>query len=164
MNYITREATIKDMSQITIIYNEGLEDRIATLETNLRTDETMNQWYLSREERYKVLVIEDEKNTIIGWASVNPFNSRCCYSGVGDISVYIKRDLRGKGIGKILLKALLLKAKELDFHKLVLSTFEHNEAGKGLYNSEGFREVGTYKEQGILDGKFINITIMEKIL
>jgi L-amino acid N-acyltransferase YncA len=164
MIYITREATINDISQITIIYNEGIEDRIATLEISLRTDQTMKEWLISRGERYKVLVIEDDKSTVIGWASINSFNSRCCYSGVGDFSIYIKRELRGKGIGKILLKDLLLKAKELKFHKLVLSTFEHNETGKGLYKSQGFREVGTYKEQGILDGKFVNVTIMEKIL
>ena len=164
MNYIIREAAINDISQITIIYNEGIEDRIATLEINLRTDDTSKEWLMSREKRYKVLVIEDNKGTVIGWASINIFNSRCCYSGVGDISIYIKRELRGKGIGKILLKALQLKAKEFDFHKLVLSTFEHNEIGKGLYKSQGFREVGTYKEQGVLDGKFVNVTIMEKIL
>jgi L-amino acid N-acyltransferase YncA len=164
MIYITREATINDISQITIIYNEGIEDRIATLEISLRTDQTMKEWLISRGERYKVLVIEDDKSTVIGWASINSFNSRCCYSGVGDFSIYIKRELRGKGIGKILLKDLLLKAKELKFHKLVLSTFEHNETGKGLYKSQCFREVGTYKEQGILDGKFVNVTIMEKIL
>jgi len=164
MSYITREATINDISQITIIYNEGIEDRIATLETNLRTDEASKDWLISREKRYKVLVIEDTKGIVIGWASINSFNSRCCYSGVGDISLYIKRGLRGRGMGNRLLKALILRAKEVDFHKLVLSTFENNESGKALYKSQGFREVGTYKEQGILDGKFVNVTIMEIIL
>jgi phosphinothricin acetyltransferase len=63
-----------------------------------------------------------------------------------------------------LLKYLEQVAKKQDFHKLVLSTFDYNEAGKGLYRSCGFREVGTYMNQGILDDKFVNITIMEKLI
>lgn len=101
---------------------------------------------------------------IYGWASINVFNSRCCYSGVGDISIYVGREHRGKGIGEILLNGLINVAKEQEFHKLILSTFDFNKVGHKLYKSLGFREVGTYMNQGILDGKFVNITIMEKLL
>jgi L-amino acid N-acyltransferase YncA len=164
LDCVIREAEIKDISAIKDIYNQGIEDRIATLETRLRSDEDMKEWLLAREERHKVIVIENNIGVILGWASINMFNSRCCYSGVGDLSIYIDRNNRGKGLGKMLLKALIEKAREKEFHKLILSTFEFNEAGKGLYKSLGFREVGTYVNQGILDGKFINITIMEKLI
>lgn len=164
MNYITREAKIEDIPFIKDIYNQGIEDRIATLETRLRDVEEMEQWFTSRGDRYRVVVIEDGKGKIFGWASINVFNSRCCYSGVGDLSIYVERGMRGKGLGKPLLNYLIEVAKEQDFHKLVLSTFEFNEAGKKLYKSAGFREVGTYINQGMLDDKFMNITIMEKLL
>lgn len=164
MEYVIREATLKDAVFIKDIYNQGIEDRIATLETRLRTTEDMEEWMTNRSNRNKVIVIEDSSSIVRGWASINVFNSRCCYSGVGDISIYIERSLRGKGLGKILLKTLLETAIEQDFHKLVLSTFEFNEAGKKLYKSLGFREVGTYENQGILDDKFVNITIMERLL
>lgn len=159
-----RQANINDISQITRIYNEGIEDRIATLETRLRTDEEMLEWLTTRAEKYSVMVVENFDGQVIGWASINSFNSRCAYSGVADISVYIQRDLRGKGFGRLLLEFLIQVAKENGFHKLVLSTFDFNEAGKNLYKALGFREVGTYMEQGMLDGKFINIIVMEKIL
>ena len=164
MEFKVREANIKDISCITNIYNQGIEDRVATLETTLRTNEDMNQWLTSRSDRYKVIVIEDSYGIVRGWASINVFNSRCCYSGVGDLSIYIQRDMRGKGLGKLLLGYLMETAKKNEFHKLILSTFDFNKAGKRLYKSLDFREVGTYYEQGILDGKFINVTIMEKIL
>ena len=124
----------------------------------------MKDWLTTRGERYKVLVIEDQEGVVRGWASINPFNSRCCYSGVGDLSIYIERGCRGMGLGKTLLKALLDTAKKQEFHKIVLSTFEYNEAGKSLYRALGFREVGTYVNQGVLDGSFVNITIMEKLI
>lgn len=164
MEYRVREAKPLDISCITNIYNQGIEDRIATLETRLRDVSEMEEWFTSRGNRYKVIVIEDNKGRVIGWASINVFNSRCCYNGVGDISIYISRDMRGKGLGKILLNNLFDIAKQHDFHKLVLSTFEFNDIGKRLYKKLGFREVGTYENQGILDGKYVNITIMEKLL
>jgi L-amino acid N-acyltransferase YncA len=164
MEFKIREANINDISYIANIYNQGIEDRIATLETRLRTNEDINEWLTSRSDRYKVIVIEDNYGVVQGWASINVFNSRCCYSGVGDLSIYIERDMRGQGLGKLLLAYLMEIAKKNEFHKLILSTFDYNERGKRLYNSLGFREVGTYFEQGILDDKFVNVTVMEKIL
>jgi len=164
VNYNVRIAQQNDIPFITKIYNEGIEDKIATLETRLRTEEEMLDWLKDRSDRHKVLVIEDESNTVHGWASLNVFNSRCCYSGVVDISIYISRIMRGKGLGNQLLRSLIQTAKDEGFHKLVLSTFKTNEAGKKLYKSLGFREVGTYEKQGILDGKWIDITIMELLL
>lgn len=164
MEYSTRFATIEDIASITNIYNQGIEDRIATLETRFRTTDDMKQWLLDRSEKHRVVVLTDGSNTVLGWASLNVFNSRCCYSGVVDISVYIERDMRGKGLGKILLKSLIETAKNQGFHKLVLSTFDSNKMGQNLYNSLGFRKVGTYIKQGILDSEWIDITIMEKLL
>jgi L-amino acid N-acyltransferase YncA len=164
MSYIMREARIEDVAAIANIYNQGIEDRIATLETRLRDAEEMKGWLNTRGDRYKVVVIEDYEGIVRGWASINVFNSRCCYSGVGDLSIYVERNMRGKGLGKQILNYLIEIAKNQNFNKLVLSTFESNDIGKKLYKSAGFREVGTYMNQGILDGKFINITIMEKLL
>lgn len=164
INYNVREAVLEDIPSITRIYNEGIEDRLATLETQLRTEDERTKWMQDKSEKHKVLVIEDDKKEVYGWASLNVFNSRCAYSGVVDFSIYIAREMRGKGLGKQLLIQLMKTAKENGFHKMVLSTLSYNEAGKKLYKSVGFREIGTYEEQGILDGKWIDVTVMEKIL
>jgi len=164
MDNKVRYAEEKDIPAITKIYNQGIEDRIATLETRLREEPEMLEWLTKRDEKHKVIVIEDPEGKVSGWASLNVFNSRCCYSSVVDISIYIERGKRGLGLGKILLKSLMQVAVEQGFHKLVLSTFKFNEAGQGLYKSVGFREVGTYMKQGILDGRWIDVTIMEMLL
>ena len=164
MPYSARLASADDIQVITQIYNQGIEDRIATLETSQKTETYMLDWLMKRNAAHKVLVIEDENGVVCGWASLNPFNSRCCYSGVVDISIYIERSMRGKGLGKILLNALVETAGGQGFHKLVLSALSKNEAGIHLYKAVGFREVGTYINQGILDGKWADVTIMEKLL
>jgi L-amino acid N-acyltransferase YncA len=164
MPYYTRLAVPEDIQSITMIYNQGIEDRIATLETCPKKESEMLKWLLERDESHKVLVIEDDIGTVWGWASLNPFNSRCCYSGVVDISIYIERSMRGKGLGKKLISALEDTAKEHGFQKLVLSALSKNEAGHHLYRAAGFREVGTYINHGILDGKWVDVIIMEKLL
>lgn len=164
MVYFTRLAVESDIPYITTIYNQGIEDRIATLETEPKTIEDRRKWFTQRDERFKVLVIHDGKDTVCGWASLNVFNGRCCYSGVADLSIYIERTMRGKGLGKQLMKALIEAAKNNGFHKLVLSTFSFNHQGIKLYTSVGFRIVGTYEKQGILDGNWVDVIIMEKLL
>lgn len=161
---LTRMASIGDVEQITEIYNQGILDRLATLESSPKTVEEMQRWFSGRNERYKVIVAEDGEGKIIGWASLNVFNVRESYQGVSDLSIYIRREERGKGLGKQLLAALIEIAKQVDFHKLVLNTFALNVAGQRLYGSLGFTKVGTYMKQGMLDGKWIDMTIMEKLL
>jgi phosphinothricin acetyltransferase len=101
---------------------------------------------------------------VAGWASLNVFNARRAYEHVADLSLYVERGSRGRGVGRQLLDALVLTARELGYHKLVLAAFPWNEAGMRAYRRAGFREVGIYKEQGRLDGRWVDTVVMEKIL
>lgn len=162
-NLIIRDSVETDLQSILPIYNQGIEDRIATLETEIKDYAYMKDWYEKHQGRYKVIIAEYE-NQIIGWASINPYNNRCAYVGVADISVYISRSYRGKGIGKNLLIELEKLAKANHFHKMVLFTFPFNQLGQGLYRKMGFYEVGVFKNQGIIDGEFVDVMAMEKLL
>lgn len=158
-----REAEDTDLGVIVEIYNQGIEDRIATLETKTKDLSYMTKWLDQHQGRYCVLAAE-KGGQVIGWASLNPYSSRCAYDGVADLSVYIAREFRGKGAGGKLLSALEKKARENKFHKLVLFTFPFNGQGQGLYRKMGYREVGTFQNQGVLDGKYVDVMAMEKLL
>ena len=158
-----RDAGEADAAAVATIYNQGIADRIATLEIEERTPEDRLQWLASRGPRHPVLVAELD-GKVVGWGSLNQFNPRKAYDFVADFSVYVERAWRGKGVGGGLLRALIARAKQLDYHKLVLSAFPWNAAGMALYQRYGFRTVGIYKEQGLLDGEWVDTIIMEKIL
>ena len=160
---VIRIAEELDLPSIQSIYNQGIEDRVATLETETKDVSYMKEWFEKHQGRYKVIVAEYE-DQIVGWASLNQYNNRCAYDGVADLSAYISREFRGKGIGKKLLAELEFLAKENGFHKIVLFTFPFNQLGQGLYTKMGFREVGVFKNQGILDGKFVDVMAMEKLV
>jgi len=158
-----RDAIGADAAAIARIYNQGIEDRIATLETELRTAAERAAWLAARGPRHPVLVAE-EQGLVVGWASLNAFNPRSAYDHVADVSVYVARERRGSGIGRLLLAALEQRARAIGYHKLVLAAFPFNEAGMRLYRRCGFRTVGTYHEQGLLDGRWVDVIVMEKIL
>lgn len=159
----TRPATPDDAAAICTIYNQGIEDRIATLETEPRTPEERRQWMGARAARHPV-VVAVTGGQVVGWGSLNAFNPRPAYDNVVDLSVYVERGGRGRGVGRALLQHLLPLARTLGYHKMVLATFPFNEAGVALYQKVGFRPVGVYREQGRLDGRWVDVLIMERLL
>lgn len=158
-----RPARLDDAAAICAIYNQGITDRVATLETRLRSDEEQRSWLESRDARHPVLVVE-HAGTILGWGSLNVFNPRAAYDHVADFSIYVAREARGAGVGRRLLDGLIDIARTIGFHKMVLAAFEWNTSGIRLYERAGFRRVGVYREQGRLDDRWVDTVVMEKIL
>jgi L-amino acid N-acyltransferase YncA len=159
-----RPATASDAEAIARIYNQGIEDRVATLEIELRTADERRQWLAARGPRHPVIVAESDASSVVGWGSLNLFNARDAYRFVADFSVYVDRAARGTGVGRVLLARLIELGREHGYHKLVLSAFPFNPGGMALYERMGFRTVGIYKEQGLLDGRWVDTIIMEKLL
>ena len=158
-----RPATADDAAAICTIYNQGIEDRIATLETELRTPEERRQWLAARAPRHPV-VVALSGGEVVGWGSLNAFNPRPAYDNVVDLSVYVERAWRGRAVGTALLAHLLDLARGFGYHKMVLATFPYNAAGVALYRRMGFTSVGVYREQGRLDGRWVDVLVMERLL
>jgi phosphinothricin acetyltransferase len=158
-----RDATRADVPSISTIHNQGIEDRVATLDVDPHGLDEQMDWFHRHGPRHPVIVAESA-GAIIGWASLNQFSLRPAYQFVADLSVYVDRQWRGKGIGTRLLQEIEVRARSLDYHKIVLSAFPFNQAGMRLYERFGFRTVGTYHEQGLIDGRWVDTIIMEKLL
>ena len=158
-----RPARSDDAQAICDIYNEGIEDGDATLETRLRTSDEQRAWLESRSERHPVVVAE-RAGSVVGWGSLNLFNPRPAYDHVAEFSVYVARLSRGTGVGRSLLENLVASARVIGYHKMVLAAFDWNTAGVALYKRMGFRQVGIYREQGLLNGRWVDTVIMEKLL
>lgn len=158
-----RPATEADAEAICTIYNQGIEDRIATLETELRTPDERKQWMAARGARHPIIVAE-AGGEVVGWGSLNSYNPRPAYRHVADFSVYVERRWRGKGVGRRLLERLIELARDVGYHKMMLSAFAFNEPGVALYERMGFQRVGVCHEMALLDGRWVDTLIMEKLL
>ena len=164
MSEITiQPARPSDAAQICTIYNQGIEDRVATLETEQRTPGERREWLATRGPRHPVIVA-DAGGQVVGWGSLNPYNPRPAYEHVADFSVYVERGWRGKGVGRRLLARLIELAREIGYHKMMLAAFPFNEAGVALYERMGFSRVGICHEMGLLDGAWVDTVVMEKLL
>ncbi len=164
MPYKVRRAKIEDVSEITKIFNEGIEDGVATLETKLQTESDIMTWLENRDPRYMILVAENTDGEICGYVSLNKFNFKSAYTGVADLSIYIGRNCRGQGIGEILLDELSEEAKKEGFYKLVLNVISKNKRAQKFYEKMGYSLVGIYKDQGVLKGEWVDAIIMEKFI
>jgi len=163
MSLTLRPATLQDADAICAIHNQGITDRVATLDTTLRTPQGTREWLAERDARHPAIVAEAD-GAVVGWASLNRFNPRHAYDHVADFSVYVERAWRGRGVGTALLAELVATARSLGYHKMVLAALASNTGGVALYTRAGFTTVGTYREQGQLDGRWVDVVIMEKIL
>lgn len=155
-----RKAIPADAPAIARIYNEGIEDRIATFETNARSDDDVLQWFA----RPHPIVVVEEAGAVVAFAASSSSSGRCCYAGNVDFSIYVARGARGRGFGKMAMEALLDAAREAGFSKLMSGVFPENAASRGLLRKLGFREVGTYARHGKLDGAWRDVVIVELLL
>ena len=155
-----RSATPNDAKAIATIYNQGIEDRVATFETHLRSAEDVKAWL---DDVHPVLVVEKDSE-IVAFASSFAYSARECYAGIAECSVYVNRDMRYHGAGRIALEALIRAAEEAGFWKLVSRVFIDNNASRKLIGSLGFREVGIYEKHAKLDDVWRDVVIVERLI
>src|SRR5947209_18985094 len=141
----TRIATPGDAAAIARIYNEGIDDRVATFETRHRSESDIRAWF---DGVHPVVVVEDN-GSVIAFASTSLYRPRECYAGIAEFSVYVARESRGRGVGRLALRAVIQAAQDAGFWKLLSRIFLDNAASRALVQSEGFREVGRSEERRV---------------
>lgn len=160
MTLTTRPATDADCDAIAHIYNQGIEDRTSTFETRPRTPEDIRLWFTTP---YPVVVVEQD-GEVIAWASTSGYRPRECYAGIAEYSVYVAREARGIGAGRLAMHALIEAAKHAGYWKLLSRIFVENAASRHLMATLGFREVGVYHKHAQLDGAWRDVVIVELLL
>jgi L-amino acid N-acyltransferase YncA len=155
-----RSATPNDADAIVRIYNQGIEDRVATFETRRRSVEDVHAWF---DGVHPIVVVEDGGG-VVAFAATFTYRPRECYAGIAEVSVYVARTYRRRGAGRIALETLIQAAKEAGFWKLLSRIFPENLASRGLVRQLGFREVGIYEKHGQLDGQWRDVVIVEKLI
>jgi len=162
MPILIRPAIDEDAEAIAVIYNQGIEDRGATFETEPRqVDEIAKR--LADTARFPIVVAVDG-DAVLGWAGISAYRARACYAGIGEFSIYLERTSRGRGVGRQLLAALVEVARAHGYWKLLSRIFPANAASRGLCRACGFREVGVYEKHGQLDGRWLDVVIVERLI
>ena len=146
---------------IAAVFNEGIADRIATFETEPRSATDIAGWFTGE---HLVVVAETRETGPVAFAASFPYSSRPCYRGIGEFSVYVRRDYRGRRAGRAVLAALIEAAATRGMHKLTSRVFPENAASRALLKGLGFEEIGIHRRHGQLDGRWRDCVIVERLL
>jgi L-amino acid N-acyltransferase YncA len=157
-----RRATLEDLNAITEIYNEAILHTIATFDIEPKTIEEQMPWFVNHDSKHPILVAEQD-GLVAGWASLSKWSDRCAYSGTAEISLYVKKECRRKGIGRNLLEEIIKEGQKNCLHTVIARITEGNELSVNLFKQEKFEIVGVMKEVGRKFGKLLDVFMMQRI-
>jgi phosphinothricin acetyltransferase len=148
---------------VVAIYEQGIQTGQATFERA-----PPSSWHAWRAGKLNAcsLVVEVE-GQVAGWAALSPFSARRCYAGVAEVSVYVGEGWRGRGLGHLLLGALIERSEEQGLWTLQAKIFSENRVSLHLHAGHGFRRVGVREklarmEAGPLNGRWRDVVLMER--
>lgn len=156
----TRSARIEDAPAIALIYNQGIDDRLATFETRHHSPQEIEAWF----DGFHPIVVVVEEERVVAFAATFAYRQRDFYQGVGEFSVYVDRDFRLQGAGSLAMEALIIASRQAGLWKLVSRVFVENLGSRHLLARLSFREVGVYERHARLDGEWRNVVIVERLL
>ena len=154
-----RSIVESDWPLVKRIYIQGIETDLATYETPDKVGDYQS-WMKSKTQNS--VIIYEQKDVVVGWASLSPVSDRCVYGGVAEVSVYVALDKNGIGIGSKLLDHLIKYAESNNIWTLQAGIFPENEASVGLHHKFGFRTVGVREKLGQLHGEWKDVLLLER--
>jgi len=156
-----RSATPADATAIWRIYNQGIEDRVATFAEGLCPLEEVEAWL---QDAGSLTLVAESFRQPVGWASLKPYREGAAFARIAEMSIYIDRAWRRHAVGRLLSGALLEQARVCGLEKLVGYLLEHNISSRKLVEKLGFREVGVHYRHGRSCGAALNVVVVEKLL
>jgi phosphinothricin acetyltransferase len=162
MEYLTDIMKPEDWQQVRSIYLEGIATGNSTFEADVADRE---KWDSAHLPEHRLVVREGDR--ILAWAALSPVSSRCVYSGVAELSLYVAARHRGKGIGSALLKATISSTEKVGRWTLQGGIFPENTPSLHLVRKHGFKEIGRRERigkmtYGDLAGTWRDVILVER--
>jgi L-amino acid N-acyltransferase len=157
-----RPADADDLPSILDIYNEAVQNTVATFDTEPRSMTQQKAWFERHGGRHSVLVAEED-GAVVGWSSLSAWSDRRAYDDTAEISVYVRSDRRGRGIGKALMAAIVDAGAGSRLHTIIARIAGGNEISIRLHEAAGFQTIGIMREVGLKFGRMIDVHMMQLI-
>jgi L-amino acid N-acyltransferase YncA len=154
-----------DIPAILEIYNEAVLNTTASWDYEIATLQQRMLWFqLHQAQGFPVLVARDENNLVLGWGALSKFREKIGYQFTVEHSVYVAPAYRGKGIGRLIVQALIAEAQQMGKHVVVAGVEKSNEASLCLHRSLGFEEVACFRQVGYKFGCWLDLVFLQKML
>ena len=139
------------------IYADGMTTRNATFETSVPSWE---DWDRNHLPAHRFVALDDDR--VVGWVAVSQVSDRCVYGGVVENSVYVDEAVRGRGVGRRLLEAVVESTERAGIWTIQTGIFPENAASVAVHERVGFRVVGRRERLGKLDGAWRDVLLLER--
>jgi L-amino acid N-acyltransferase YncA len=162
--YRTRLVAPRDAEALRAIYNPEVLDSTVTFDLRPRTLAEQLAWIDEHSGGHPAIVAVDGADFVAGFASLTPYRPRPAYAPTVEDSVYVRRDLRGRGVGRLLLGDLVELARDHGFHSVMGRIVGEHDASIALHAACGFEQVGREREVGRKFNKWLDVVLMQKML
>lgn len=162
MRYVISEATQADLPAIVAIYNSTIATRQSTADLVPVSVEARQPWFDAHGGNRPLFVLKDSDQEVLAWGSYSDYYPRQAYHISAEISIYVRQDVRGVGVGKVILRYMLERAPSLGIQNVLAVIFGHNYASIRLFHSFGFEEWGRLPQVCDLQGTMADIVILGK--
>jgi len=159
-----REAISDDSQAIQAIYNHEVENETSTMDLVPRTLEVQQEWIAARSGAFCAVVAVDSAGMVLGFGALSEYKDRSGYRTTVENSVYVRRDVARRGIGRQILTHLIDVATVSGFHSVIARIESTSIASRELHTACGFKLVGTEQQVARKFGKWLDIAVMQKIL
>ena len=160
---IVRLAQATDAEAIRAIYNLEVLESTVTFDLVPRSHDDQRAWLAAHAGAHPAVVAVDGDD-VVAFGSLSPYKDRPAYGTTVEDSVYVHRDCRGKGVGKLLLGELLSLATSHGFHAVIARVVGDHAASIALHEGCGFTLVGVEKEVGRKFGRWLDVVELQRLL
>lgn len=162
--YIVREAEEKDLLAILEIMNFEILKGTAIYHYQQKSLVDLQNWYNLKKANKRPLLVVEMQNIVVGFGTFDTFRPFEGFQYTVEHSVYIHKQFRGLGFGKLLLKALISAAKKDKLHTMIAGIDAENKATISMHYHLGFREVGRFPQVGFKFENWLDLVFMQLIL
>ncbi len=157
------EVTEQHLPEIRVIYNYYVRNTTISFHTEELDLDQIKSSVMNKDTRYKTYVIFED-NQMMGYVLITQYKSKQAYDICGEVTIYLKPDILGKGLGKQALRFIEKVAKEQGFHTLIATICMENTRSKSLFERNGYEQCALFKEIGYKFDRKLDIGSYQKIL
>ncbi|WP_312266330.1 N-acetyltransferase family protein [Neisseria sp.] len=161
-DYTIARAEQTDLAAIVEIYNSTISSRQSTADLQPVSVADRQAWFDSHGGNRPIYKLSNHAGELLAWGSFSDYYPREAYRISAEISIYVRHDMRGVGVGKILLRYMIEQAPSLHIRNIIAVIFGHNHASIRLFESYGFERWGRLPGVCDLEGELADIVILGK--
>jgi len=152
-------------TRILEVFNDAIVTSTALFDYQPRTADSMVVWFKAKEEGgFPVIGLEDDSGVLLGFASYGTFRAWPAYKYSVEHSVYVHKDHRGRGVGRLLMQELIKVAEAREVHVLIGGIEASNAGSIALHEAMGFSHAGTIREAGFKFGRWLDLVLLQRVV